>query len=151
MATSRRWSIRFQSTAANCGPAAVRNALLALGIPRSEEEIETLTGATAADGTGPKGILKALHAVLPSPPGVINEAREDVAILKLLAALQAGHPVICCVDNDEHWVAAVGTLGNQILLVADSADNELILAYSPENFLSRWEGPTRRPYYGCVL
>lgn len=143
--------MRFQSTAANCGPAAVRNALMALGIARSEEEIETLTGTTAADGTGPKGILRALHAILPTPPGQINETREDVAILKLLAALNAGHPVVCCVDQDEHWVSAVGTLGGNILLVADSADNELILSYSPTNFLARWAGPTRKPYYGVVL
>lgn len=145
--------MRFQSTASSCGPAAARNALLALGVTRSEAEIETLTGMTAASGTSAKGILKALHAILPdgAGPGVINETREDVALLRLLAALGAGHPVICCVDNDEHWVAAVGTLGRNILLVADSADAELILSYQPPEYLARWRGPGRKPFFGIVV
>lgn len=131
----------------------MRNALLAIGIARSEEELETLTGMTPASGTSPRGILKALHAVLPEGqgPGVINESRDDVALLKLLAALDTGHPVICCVDKDDHWVAAVGTLGRAILLVADSADTELILSYQPPDFLARWRGPGRKPFYGIVV
>lgn len=146
--------MRFQSTAASCGPAALRNALAALGVARTEDELATLCGTTA-EGTPPRGVLKALREMGHSP-AVVHEARGQVAWLLLLQALAAGRPAIACVDQDEHWVAVFATLGARNedgprVLVADSGSSELVHSYTAAEWLERWGGPTRRPFYAITL
>lgn len=146
--------MRFQSTAASCGPAALRNALAALGVARTEDELATLCG-TDAEGTPPRGLLKALRE-MGYDPVPIHEARGQVAWLLLLQALAAGHPAIACVDQDEHWVVAFATLGARSdegprVLVADSGSAELVHSYTAKGWLERWGGPTRRPFYAITL
>lgn len=150
--------MRLQSTQASCGPACLRNALHCHGINRSEQELEQLAGTTATEGTPPRGMLKALKAVsVEHPevsPGVLSETRRDVAILKLVAALQAGHVGILCADEYEHWILAFGLLGlgeRIIIHVCDSAENEMILHLRPEELLARWKGPEKKPYYGIIV
>ena len=150
--------MRLQSTQANCGPACLRNALLCHGIVRSETELESLAGTTGSAGTSAKGLVVALRAIALEhgevSPGVINESRADVAILKLLAALDAGHVVILCADSNEHWILAFGTLGSgaKIMVhVSDPAENEMVLHMRPAALLERWHGPGRKPYYGVVV
>lgn len=81
--------MRFQTRKSSCGPAAVRNALEALGHVRTEEEIAQLARQTA-EGTDPKGVLRALRSVAKScdlvGPNVLNERSPQVAMLKLLEA-----------------------------------------------------------------
>lgn len=84
-------------------------------------------------------------------PGVINERRADVAILKLRAAHSLGIVGILCVDGYEHWVTSFGMLGNDVFHVVDSANDELVLHYTPAELLERWRGPGRSPYYGILL
>src|SRR5512139_2331778 len=126
--------MRLQSTQANCGPACLRNALLCHGITRSEQELEQLAGTSGATGTSNKGLIAALKSIAQQhpevAPGVVSESRADVAILKLLAALDAGHVVILCTDNDEHWILAFGTLGSGVRIVvhiSDPEDNEMVV------------------------
>src|SRR5690349_6458198 len=107
--------MRLQSIQANCGPACLRNALLCHGITRSEVELEQLCGTTGTDGTPPPKLISGLKAIaLEHPtlsPGVLYETRADVALLKLIATLQAGHVVIMLVDSNEHYILAFGLLG----------------------------------------
>ena len=138
----------MQDTAANCGPASVSNALQALGVIRSQQECEQLCKTSATDGTTGRNMVKALTS-LGFSPAVIREKREDVAALRLRMALHQGRPLVLCVDNWEHWVAAVGVLGERIL-VADPADNELVLSYDVGALLRRWGGDAA-PYYGVIL
>lgn len=84
-------------------------------------------------------------------PAVLSERREDVAVLKLKAAHDSGMVAILLVDNWEHWVVSFGTLGNQVIHVADSDNPELILHYSPEELARRWAGPGRNPFYGIFI
>lgn len=138
----------------SCGPAALRNALQSRGIHRSEDELARLTGLTI-EGTAARGILKAAHMIAVDEPtlrpGVINERRADVAILKLRAAHDLGSAAILCVDNYDHWVASFGMLGDEVFHVADSANDELVLHYTPAALLARWKGPGRQPYYAIIL
>jgi len=150
--------MRFQSSQSSCGPASLRNALLCHGIIRSEEELEALAGTKASDGTGPKGLIKALQAIAREHPEVtpapLSEAREDVAVLKLLATLAAHHVVILSVDRDEHWVVAFGFLGSGAKVsihVCDSADNEMVKHYGPAELLARWRGLGRKPFFGVIV
>lgn len=146
--------MRFQSTSASCGPAALRNALLARGIKRSEDELAALASCDS-EGTTAKGMMRALIAiakdnshVLPAP---FMESREDIAFIKLVNALQNGHVVIMCVDGFEHWVCAFGLLGRNVVHVADSGDAELVHHYDPVALCQRWKGLGRKPYYGIIV
>ena len=146
--------MRFQSTAASCGPASLRNALLARGIARSEEELARLAGCTT-DGTTARGMMRALllvakehHGIL---PGVLSERRDDIALLKLVAAHRAGCAAILCVDDNSHWAVSFGMLGDSIFHLADSADDELVLHLSPEALLSRWKSSLKNCYYALIV
>lgn len=146
--------MRFQSNQASCGPASLRNALLARGISRSEDELAKLSGCTT-DGTHARGMMRALLLVAKEHPGllpgVLAERRPDIAILKLLAAHRAGSAAILCVDKYQHWVCSFGTLGDSVIHVADSADSEMVLHYSPGQLIERWQGEGAKPYYGILL
>jgi hypothetical protein len=145
--------MRYQSKLASCGPTALRNALQARGIQRSEDELATLVSCTA-EGTSARGLLRAVHMIAVDEPkimpGVLSERRGDVAVLKLRSAHQQGAVGILCVDSLEHWVVSFGLLG-ETFHVADSAHEELVLHYSPAALLERWRGPGRVPYYGILL
>ncbi len=129
----------------------MRNALKALGIERSTEELEVLLGTTATEGTPTKRLVKGLLKMEELNPRVIDEAREMVAHLSLSAALHSGRPVVLCVDDWTHWVTAIGTLGMGRVLIADSADSELVLATDWPTLMQRWASTAKRPYWGVVL
>lgn len=139
--------MRLQSTQANCGPASLLNALVALGISRTEDELATLCKTTGTEGTSPRNLMAAIRALGRSPE-LINEKRMDVAIMFVETWLREGRPVILCVDGDTHWVTAVGSMGKRII-IADPADNELVLSYSRSDLVDRWGSGGR--YYGIVV
>lgn len=146
--------MRLQSKPASCGPTALHNALMARGVRRSEDELAKLSGCTAA-GTSSRGLLKAVHMIaIEHPglkPGVISERRGDVAILKLLTAHEMGAAAILIVDDYAHWVASFGLLGRNVFHVADSANEELVLHYGPDDLLARWKPAGKGAYYGILL
>jgi len=143
--------VRMQDSQAGCGPTALHNALAALGLKRTQAECELLCGTTATDGTPFKRLVAGTRKIPELIPCPLRESRADVAMLKLEAALRAGRPVLMVVDDGEHWVAAVGTLGGRVL-VADSADNDLVLSYSPTELEHRWkEEGAGKPFQGVIL
>lgn len=140
--------MRMQDSQATCGPSALSNALSAVGMARSAAECEVLCQANATTGTPPASMVKAVRSVDGVTPRLIRETRPEVAVLKLLALLDHGRPVLLVVDSSSHWVAAVGRLGDRVL-VADSADLELVLSYTPDELAARWrDGKT---FYGVGL
>jgi ABC-type bacteriocin/lantibiotic exporter with double-glycine peptidase domain len=151
--------MRFQSNSSSCGPAALRTALQCHGIRRSEEELEQLTGFTPAEGTPPKGLLKALAAISKDhpivTPAILSESREQVAILRLVFALQNGSAAILVVDNDEHWVCAFGLMGagtNCTIHVHDPADVEMVRHVKPGELAEWWRGTSKRaPFYAILV
>ena len=146
--------MRFQSTQASCGPAALRNALRARGVHRSEEELARLAGYRPEDGTTARGLLKALRLIAADNPDIqpvtFQESRADIALLKLSHAHSRGLVVVPCVDEWSHWVVSFGTLG-QIFHIADSADDEMVLHLDSEQLRARWKGFGKCPYYGIAV
>lgn len=139
--------MRMQDTEANCGPASLSNALLALGIARSQAECEVLCSATS-DGVDERKMRRAIEAVGRAPVA-ISEKRPAVALLMLERFLDDGRPVLLSVDDESHWVTAVARLGRRFL-VADPADNELVLSLDTEGLMARWVGLKGR-YYGLAV
>lgn len=144
--------MRLQDSQANCGSVAVKNALCALGIDRSTEECEILCGTTATQGTPPRKMIKGLESIHELDVQVINEHRQEIAILLLREALRDGRPVILLVDNAEHWISAIGLLGER-LIIADGADYELVTSNNAEGLQERWRNvhSKRQPYYGIRI
>ena len=54
----------------------------------------------------------------------------------IIGALALGWPVLLAVDNDTHWVAAVGRLAARVL-VADSADGAVVQSLDEKKLLDR--------------
>jgi hypothetical protein len=154
--------VRYQSGKATCGPAALGNALLSLGLHRSEDELIKLCKTTAKDGTGTKRIIEATKAIsAPSGDGnlpeitlttaVIDEQRQSVALLTLLDATRRGWASVCLVDNWSHYVAVVGLLGDRVCVV-DSASNELWHSLTLGDWVRRWEcEDAKRPYWAMII
>lgn len=144
--------MRLQDSQANCGSTAVKNALCALGIDRSTEECEILCGTTATQGTPPHKMIKGLESIHELDVQVIREKRPEIALLLLRDSLRDGRPVILLVDNAEHWITAIGLLGERIQ-IADGADNELVTSNNADGTIKRWCNATskRTPYYGIRI
>jgi ABC-type bacteriocin/lantibiotic exporter with double-glycine peptidase domain len=139
--------MRYQSRKSSCGPASLVNALEALGIGRSEDEIGALSKQDT-NGTTSSNLRKAAEAVGVEVMNVC-EQREEVAGWLIESQIRSGHPGIIVVDNDEHWISVVGILGNTFI-VADPADNDLLLFYSLTGLLTRWRSPNGK-YAGFFL
>ena len=129
--------MRMQDSQANCGAYALKNALSALGIERSAEELEKLCKTSATKGTSPRNLFRAAEKIEGCYPAVLREKRGYVALLSLEHTVGKGRPALLVVDEGQHWVAVVGRLGDRFL-VADSADNELVVSYDASTLLDRW-------------
>ena len=152
--------IKFQLKDYYCGPASLQNALLALGRRQSQDRIATIAGTTEADGTDENGILRtALWAGLAPDQG-----RFDAGLAAhgwVWSSLTMGRPVLLCVDRWQHWVTAVGVLGQRVVLFdpARYPHNKArngVFTLPRAKLLKRWaaarsvrgKGPV---YYGIAL
>lgn len=138
--------MRFQSRKFSCGPTALHNALEAMGIHRSEDELAGLAGTTT-DGTSEVGLKKAADA-MGVLAGTISEKRFEVARLKLFEHVYRQGTAILCVDDYSHWVTVVGLSGHRFIVI-DSADNNLVLFMDDDKLEDRWTGSGN--YYGVLL
>lgn len=144
--------MRLQARKSSCGPASLANALEALGLSRTEEELISLCGQTP-DGTTEKGLRKAI-AALGGLNKEISESRPEVATLYLLQALYEGRPVILCVETWGHWAVAAGTLGfGKRVVCIDSGDNDLVRMRTLDEVVDWWRGPdaAKKPFYGVIV
>lgn len=142
--------MRMQDSQANCGAYAVKNALAALGIERTASELEAACKTSATHGTSSRNIVKALSKIEGCDPLLIKEKRLVVARLLLNDALRRGRPVVIAWNSEEpgdHWVAVVGLLGDRYL-VADSADNELVVSGDDLWLADHWGA---NGYEGVIL
>ena len=144
--------MRAQDHQYNCGPNALHNALAALGVRRSARELEVVCGTTAQDGTSQTRLVEAARAIRGTKPWVLESGMPAPAIAMLRDALHRGRPAVLAVDRDEHYIAAIGMLGDRVL-VADGANNEVVLSVPDYKLLLRWDNQTglADAFWACVL
>jgi ABC-type bacteriocin/lantibiotic exporter with double-glycine peptidase domain len=127
-----------------CGPTALSNALLSVGRDIPPAACAELCGITP-DGIGDEDLERAIE-LLDFTPTVVR------SWYALRGALDAGAPVVCSVQEDrpyDHWVAAIGTLG-ELIVVADSLSYEVVKTYKRVDWLAMWsDGAEGR--YGVAL
>jgi ABC-type bacteriocin/lantibiotic exporter with double-glycine peptidase domain len=140
--------VKYQLHKSTCGPASLANAFEALGYHRTEEELRELSKGKGGEGTTYAGMKKAVVACGLGCKTIV-EQRERNAMLALYYAIDNNMPVIIPIRNWEHWVAVVGKLGNNYIVV-DSGSDDLLYFYTAKEVSDLWRSPTGR-YYGIVV
>lgn len=153
-----------QTTNYTCGPAALRAALLALGVDASEDDLAVLAGTTAAGGTSVEGLADA--AIEHGLDAVIVR---DMTVDELIERMAEGFVVLTCIQAtnrdpnvsyaDEyglsHWVVpcVVRDDGNgTVIECMDPGEDTIRAAIGVDDFEARWHGiDMNEPVNGLAL
>lgn len=98
-----------------CGPFALKHALLALGRFAHEDELARLAGSSETNGTDEKGLTRAARA-LGCDLDLVRHKRPEAARKALTDTLGRGVPALLCLDQWEHWVTAVSVQGDRFVV-----------------------------------
>ncbi|MDH4045852.1 MAG: hypothetical protein OEW06_15495 [Gemmatimonadota bacterium] len=104
-----------QPNAWQCGPFALKHALLALGIVADEGVLTRVSGATEA-GADERDLARAAERYGCTLAGERVDSAVD-ARQRLAVHLRAPTPVLLCVDQWSHWVTAAGMEGDTVVLL----------------------------------
>jgi hypothetical protein len=109
-----------------CGPFALKHALLGLGVFAHENQIARIARSTELRGTDERQLARAarrFQADLPvSRRGSAAGAREEVE-----RWLGRGTPVLLCLDQWDHWVTAVAADRADVVLFDSKFDAPLLV------------------------
>jgi len=120
-----------------CGPFALKYALVMLGQFQNENEIGKKAGSNWWYGTDEIGLAKAAKAYNCKMKYFRREVPGE-ALKVLNNHLKDGYPCILSVDNWEHWFTVINYQQNKYIVV-DSALDKVIVIYSPTQLLKRWK------------
>ena len=144
--------MQLQEFPSSCGAAALANALESIGTRITQKAAGKLA-RTDHEGTDESGIKRAIRDLgFKAVEIAIGGEHGKVALASLIGTMLLGHPVLLVVDNDTHWIAAVGLRGSSIVIV-DSADGGLMSVLDHVELLSRWRGGTKKAphFYGVAI
>ena len=133
-----------------CCPAAVQNALRALGRKYvTQRNIANLCGTTP-EGTDTADAMRGLAAL-----GCTYEYYESdkhlPSFLWLRKAIRGGKPVVMAVDNSTHWVCCYGALGASFNVFDSSRWKHLsrehhVITLPTADLMARWKDRGRPSY-----
>lgn len=150
----REGVIRLQDSKVNCGPVSLANALEAMGHSRSVDELVKLCRTSATNGTSTRNLVRAIEHLKEScdlfDHEIIRTGDPSAASGLLLNALYQGRAAIAVVDAGNHYVSIVGTLGSSVMVV-DPADERVLIPYTREEWVERWDSGGRFGYWAVVL
>lgn len=119
-----------------CGPFALKHALITLGILVDERHIAKLAGTHWWSGTDEVQLAKASRRY-----GVdlemIRKHDADLARRELVGYLRSGYPVLLCVRDWGHWVTAVKEERGQFIIL-DSNEKEVVSIYTWPQLRNLW-------------
>lgn len=113
-----------------CGPFALKHALLALGVFAHEDELAAIAGSSPATGTDEVGLGRAASAYR-TELRVVRRRTAPAARGVLSRWLRRGVPVLLCVDQWDHWVTAVGHDEKEIVLLDSRPSSPTVLTIEP--------------------
>jgi len=129
-----------------CGPFALKHALVMLGVFKNEDEIGITAGSTWWAGTDEMGLAKAAKKYN-CKMKYFQSSNPDDARRALNKELQKGFPCILSVKNWEHWLTVVNyTRGRYVVI--DSEDERVISIQTPQQILRAWR--YKDPHEGIV-
>ncbi len=135
--------MRYQSRKFTCGPATVANVVTLLSHTVQEDD----ACETSTDGTSERQIKAGLHKH--GLKHEVHKGRDSLESVQWVdTCVNLGSPTILCVDNWSHWIAVVGKLGGEYLVI-DPAHPDLLLKWTPATLKTIW-GYNKR-YYGIAV
>lgn len=145
--------MKFQRDTHSCGVFAIINAAKAIGVRLSEREIRKHSGTTN-DGTTQHGILNALER-LGLKGTEIKLSDKDEAHTAVIDAVDEGKAVILAVEEDQHWVAGIGSCGQRLVTFDswNSKDNvaEAGVQVYDARQLRKWWTKVDGQFYGIIV
>ncbi len=120
-----------------CGPFALKYALVMLGMFQNEREIGKKAGSTWWYGTDEIGLAKAAKYFDCKMKYFRRETPKDASKV-LTDHLKKGYPCILSVDNWEHWFTVVYQ-HNKKFVVIDSGRDKVIVIYTANQIARRWK------------
>ncbi len=141
-----------QQTKFTCGPASIRNCLLALGYIFSERRIRNYAGSDRIHGTSERKIFRALKALGFTYKEFTNR-KEEAFLQRIIYNVKKGHKLIILTDHEDHWISIV-EYSNKKLRVIDSQQKRIKLELTPKE-LSKWclnfNMQSRETYYYGII
>jgi len=136
----------------NCGQYAFLNTLLLLSIPISVKDAHKKTQVTRLkaiwEGTEPEKIIRGIKKYgCSAKPITCNDEKKLKE--KIDAYLEAGIPLIVCVDDYEHYAVLSGKINKKYYWI-DSADSDII-GHSSWSEIAEWlESSEEDEKYYCI-
>ncbi|HEY3251190.1 MAG TPA: cysteine peptidase family C39 domain-containing protein [Ignavibacteria bacterium] len=141
-----------QETRFTCGPASIRNALLAFGYIVSERRLREIAGSDKRHGTSEKKIKKTLRLLGFSYKDFTNRS-EPAFKQRVIYNLKKGHKLIILTDHEDHWISVVN-YENKYITAVDPERRRIKIHLTPKE-LSKWclnfNKHTRETYYYGIV
>ncbi|MBM2840749.1 MAG: hypothetical protein HW412_1277 [Bacteroidetes bacterium] len=119
-----------------CGPFALKHALIMLGRVVSEKEVSRIAGAHWWAGTDEIKLSRAAK-VYGCELKMIRRKNALRAKRELLLGLKRGHPSILCVDQWNHWITVVGAERGKFIYI-DSRHAPVVCVDEWKTLKRRW-------------
>lgn len=120
-----------------CGPFALKYALVMLGKFESERVIAKKAGSTWWRGTDEIGLERAAKFYDCRMKYFRRETAPD-AIKVLIQHLKKGFPCILSVDSWEHWFTVINWQQGRFIII-DSAFDNVVITYTERQLIKRWK------------
>jgi hypothetical protein len=120
-----------------CGPFALKYALVMLGIFKDEDQIGIIAGSTWWAGTDEFGLARAARR-FDCRMKHFQSSNPDDARRMLVAHLKKGYPCILSVKNWEHWETVVSYQKGKYVVI-DSELDKVVDVLSSSKLLRRWK------------
>jgi ABC-type bacteriocin/lantibiotic exporter with double-glycine peptidase domain len=141
-----------QETKFTCGPASIRNALLAMGFNHSEKKIRRLAGSDKTNGTDEKKLIRALRCLGFEYKEFYNKT-ETAFKQRVTYNLKKGNRLIILTDHEDHWISIV-EYENKYLRVVDPEARRVKKSLTPKE-LAKWclnfNKQTKETYYYGII
>ena len=124
----------LQERGFSCGAAAVRNALVVLGIRQDEPSLRSVMGSRPFHGTSDAGFKLAAEALNLEHEHIIEGSLE-----KLRSELARGNPVVVDWRHGAHYVCAVAATDTHVVFVdSNPRDADIVRLLTHARFCQLW-------------
>jgi len=141
-----------QETAFSCGPASIRNCLLAMGYNHSERKIRKLAGSDKVNGTNEKKLLRALRALGFKYKELYNKS-ESAFKQRVIYNLKRKNKLVILTDHEDHWISVIDYRSKH-LKVIDPRETRVKKELTPKE-LAKWclnfNKKTKETYYYGII
>ena len=120
-----------------CGPFALKYALVMLGVFKDEDQIGIIAGSTWWSGTDEFGLSRAARRFNCKMKHFQSSNTNDARRM-LIMQLKKGYPCILSVKNWEHWCTVVSHQKGRFVVI-DSELDKVVSVLTANSLMKRWK------------